>query len=887
MLEAEFAGGAFLRLADRSKAEVVSLSPSILVRGWTGSFYVQRVSRASGEFLFETPAAAVVVDRDSQVRIDILENGATTVTVRWGRATVNTDVGSPAVVQAGRRIYIDPGYLPSLPQAFDRNVEDDFDAWNRERARLMAVGDKAIPSSYRVERTPIGAADLANYGEWVYVDNTPYWRPTVAVNYVPYRHGGWSYVPAYGNVWIGDYPFSYVTSHYGRWSYFSNYGWCWTYRDVWGPAWVAAVRSGPNFFWTPLDPFDRPCYIGGPYYRGSSSYAMTWDFGSLRFTLAATSYCPVTSLGYGYSYVRPVTPNIVNIINADDVNIWNIYGNNVNININNFSWVDGRLPIRQYKPQRVVRGPDRLNVGDRAIRAVERATRLESQVGRAQFASIDRTGAREIRTADRAGNRMANVRRVGVDAAREQEGIPTSRRVARAVRDTDDARTPIDRAARGGRDAERPSADGARIEPERLPRTVASRSLQGDNADALTRTTRAGADGPAVDRTGPNARNLGSDEDTNRVARTRPGLDASERSPAARTERAAPSSDDRPSRTIGSVPNRNLERTPVDRTPTDRTPQARTRETRPPVDRAPEARTPTQRTQVPQTPVDRSPRVNLPDRTREQAPSRNIQTPTREPVQRTAPPTRNIESPSRSIQAPTREPVQRTAPPTRSIESPSRNIQAPQASPRTVEPRAPQSVAPRSNPRPTTQAPTRTPPRTSSRTVDLDRGRSESAQAPSLRSPVTTPNRSTARADVPLQNRSSVQPRTAPPTINRSVTSPRTSAPAPRQSSQAPTRSIQAPTPRVQAPAPRVQAPTPRVQAPTPRIQSPSPRIQAPAPRVQAPSPRIQAPSPRIQAPSPRIQAPSPRIQAPSSRGQAPSINRSGGGRSINSGRGR
>src|SRR5690606_31345239 len=100
------------------------------------------------------------------------------------------------------------------------------------------------------------------------------------------------------------------------------------------------------------------------------------------------------------------------------------------------------------KPQRVVRGPDRLNVGDRAIRAVERATRLESQVGRAQFASIDRTGAREIRTADRAGNRMANVRRVGVDAAREQEGIPTSRRVARAVRDTDDARTPIDRAAR-------------------------------------------------------------------------------------------------------------------------------------------------------------------------------------------------------------------------------------------------------------------------------------------------------------------------------------------------------------------------------------------------------------------------------------------------------
>src|SRR5690606_28438290 len=106
LLEADFAGGAFLRLADRSQAEAVSLSPSILVRGCTGSFYVQRVSRASGEFLFETPAAAVVVDRDSQVRIDILENGATTVTVRWGRATVNTDVGSPAVVQAGRRIYI-------------------------------------------------------------------------------------------------------------------------------------------------------------------------------------------------------------------------------------------------------------------------------------------------------------------------------------------------------------------------------------------------------------------------------------------------------------------------------------------------------------------------------------------------------------------------------------------------------------------------------------------------------------------------------------------------------------------------------------------------------------------------------------------------------------
>ncbi len=357
-LELEMSGGSFLRMADGTKAVIVSLPPTGYIRGQVGSFYVQRVNRSSGDIQFETPVSKTIVDRDSQVRFDVLDSGATTVTVRWGSATVRAEGGGDVVVAQGQRTYIDPGYLPSEPAPFDLSAEDDFDSWNRERGRLLAVGSEAVPPAVVMSSPPVGLADLSPYGEWVTIDNGYWWRPTTVVDFVPYRAGHWSFVPGCGYVWVDDYPFGYVTCHYGRWWHNNTYGWVWGYRDTWSPAWVASVRYGPNFVWCPLDPWDSP-------------YVSTTDYfvvGGLHFGIYASTYCGADDLLIGHYYAHPCTPTIFHGVPATQINVWNI-----NIggggHYRPVHYTDSRLEYRDYSPRRVIRGPEIYGSGKHEARA--------------------------------------------------------------------------------------------------------------------------------------------------------------------------------------------------------------------------------------------------------------------------------------------------------------------------------------------------------------------------------------------------------------------------------------------------------------------------------------------------------------------------------------
>jgi hypothetical protein len=404
-LELEMSGGTFLRMADGSKAEIASLPPSAAVKGWTGSFYVQRVARSSGDVVFQTPVANVAVERDTQVRLDLISNGATTVSVRWGRAVIRCEGGRDTVLEQGQRSYIDPGYLPSAPAGFDRSDEDAFDSWNRARARLLAVGTDAIPPPVEIKSAPMGVADLAPYGEWVYVDSSYYWRPTVVVDFVPYRVGHWSFVPGCGYVWVGDYPFSYVTGHYGRWVYRNDYGWLWTYRDVWGPAWVATVRYGPNFVWCPLDPFDSPIVVTAGYFA----------VGGVHFGMYASTYCAADDLLLGPCIVHPCAPVIFEGVPVAEINIWNI-----NINGNprwrpGIPYRDATIRVRDYSPRRVIRGLDIIGPGKEAARA--RVAALETGTGKIEFPSGGVKGPRRIRTPEAPATRVAQPRSVRIDQA--------------------------------------------------------------------------------------------------------------------------------------------------------------------------------------------------------------------------------------------------------------------------------------------------------------------------------------------------------------------------------------------------------------------------------------------------------------------------------------
>ncbi|MBI1319553.1 MAG: hypothetical protein GC168_11490 [Candidatus Hydrogenedens sp.] len=406
--EAELPQGTFLRLADGSKVEIVSLDPTPVMRGWEGSFYVQRLNRSPGEALFETPAGTLTIESDTNVRIDIQREGNVTVSVRWGRVNVRTHGGSTSVL-AGRRTWIDAGLLPATPIVFDRSAEDDFDAWSRERAEYLVRGAAQTPADVTYSSSTIGVSDLSNYGEWVYVDNRHYWRPTVVNNYVPYRTGYWNYVPGAGHVWVGTQPFCYVTSHYGRWNYVSTYGWVWSYDPVWSPAWVVGVRYGDYYAWSPCDYYYRPVL---------TTQSTRFSIGGVDFSIYSTSYVP-----YQYLYGGP------RYISAYDTRVFAPYqqpGVNVNINIWNVNtspnrpghgggprtpWDRNVFTERDYSPNRSIRGIQQLSADSQLASA--RATRLEQSAGRSSYtATASRSDSHQTRTSYRANERSAEVRSV-------------------------------------------------------------------------------------------------------------------------------------------------------------------------------------------------------------------------------------------------------------------------------------------------------------------------------------------------------------------------------------------------------------------------------------------------------------------------------------------
>lgn len=780
IVEVEMSGGSYLRLADGSKAEIQGLPPSAAIRGWTGAFYVQRMNRSTGNLVFSTPAADITVSQDSMVRVDVVESGATTVSVRFGEARVATNVGGAVLVTPGKRTWIDPGYLPSAPLPFDRNALDAFDEWNQNRAKYLATGG-TLPVATKAP--VLGTADLDYYGDWVVVEGTRYWRPTVVREYVPYRSGHWSYVPAVGYTWVGDYPFCYVTSHYGRWNYVDSYGWLWAYSDGWAPAWASTYRVGSNFVWYPVDFYGRPVYSSGA----------TITIGDVRISIGSTSYCPApTLIGYGYAPVYPATPTLINNGTIINVNVWNIYDSQYRARPP-YSPAPGggsNLPSRDYSPRRVIRGPDTISPGRPGASVL--TAQLEDRIGRTQFASVPTTGARALRTPMTESSRHAQMRSVRLD----EDAVHTATRSSSAA--NRDPRT----LRAGGGGGEAPSASGAYVPADRAAtETRSGRTLRGVPDTATrgavpedTRTTRGAETGRAASTTRSASPGAAGAPDTGRSLRTPAGGSAS-------IDRSAATRSGGPTATVPRATS------PADRrlvTGTGRDTSVRTPPSAiaaPPTRSVtPQASPGTSRTES--TRAGAAPRsVNLgtsrvapqASESRSIAPSRSTRTPssTAAPSRTTAPtprvtaPERTTSPGVRSTPAPTRSEPRFTVP-ERSVSPGTRTA------PPTYTPNRSSSVAPRSSAPPTrsvapsspryTPAPSSAPRSNPSSSRSISPGASSAPRysAPSLRS---APSPSVRSAPAPsVRSAPSPSVRSAPSTSLRSAPSapsaPRISAPS-------------------------------------------------------------------------------------------------------------
>lgn len=178
-----------------------------------------------------TPGATLYVHEPGTYRIEAAGQGWTELVVRAGYAEMLTERGS-TIVRAGElaRTQGDAWGRVRLAQA---GPEDALELWDRElhaRAEVAAV-------SYVEPELAYAAAPLNDYGSWIEVDASWYWRPRVDAGWRPYWQGRWCSTPS-GLTWVSYEPWGWVPYHYGTWAMLPGYGWAWRPGYVYSPAWV-------------------------------------------------------------------------------------------------------------------------------------------------------------------------------------------------------------------------------------------------------------------------------------------------------------------------------------------------------------------------------------------------------------------------------------------------------------------------------------------------------------------------------------------------------------------------------------------------------------------------------------------------------------------------
>lgn len=290
--EVELPRGAWFRLAQQTKVEVLSLRQTTELRLWQGSLYCQ-VKKEFGRVLtVRTPDGDVAVRPGSVARIEMGDQAAG-VRVYFGEAEVLPLTGTPVTLARGQRCRLESGRLASSPEAFDTApAADTFDQYQSKRAGYLATYRE--PSVLR--RPLIGSYELAGRGDWVRERDRDYWIPDQEPGWRPYSDGYWSYVEDEGPVWVDDEPWGYTTSHYGRWDYLEDReSWGWVPDDDWGPNYVAWGGCDDDYVgWAPLGPDD-------PYDGWSASYADLdyWDDG--RPSDRWWTFCPRDDFYYSRS----------------------------------------------------------------------------------------------------------------------------------------------------------------------------------------------------------------------------------------------------------------------------------------------------------------------------------------------------------------------------------------------------------------------------------------------------------------------------------------------------------------------------------------------------------------------------------------------------------
>ena len=229
-------------------------------------FEVTEFNLSSKPVRIDGRSATVYLDERGLYRIQALPSGGLRVEVLAGLAEAATSAGG-VLIRAQSSAEIGAGEVQRNEAHI--NWEDDFAAWVEMRRQIPA-GESSQHVDIRFSRQ---AAQLDNYGSWVYVDeiNSWAWQPAVGGSWEPYRAGRWYWTPT-GWAWISYEPWGWLPHHYGSWHFSVGFGWTWSWGGYWGPAWVNWAWWPGYVGWCPYGYYNNwwwgGGWHGGGYYPG-------------------------------------------------------------------------------------------------------------------------------------------------------------------------------------------------------------------------------------------------------------------------------------------------------------------------------------------------------------------------------------------------------------------------------------------------------------------------------------------------------------------------------------------------------------------------------------------------------------------------------------------
>lgn len=271
----------------------------------------------------DTANAQIDVLRPGSYRIETTADGMVTrIVVRDGEAQLRVGDRALTVLTGQTAVIEGNGYSAALAVR-DGYGTDGFDAWSQDRDRRWE--GSGLSSRYVSTYVP-GVKELDEFGAW---ESTPtygaVWYPrAVAVDWVPYRDGSWTFVRPWGWTWVDNARWGWAPFHYGRWVREGHrWGWCpgtFVARPVYAPAlvawyggaagtsWAVDFNAGPTFGWVPLA-WGEPYW---PHYRHSTDY---WRVVNRPYAVNVTRV-PAKPLP-AFSYANARIPGALTAVSGD------------------------------------------------------------------------------------------------------------------------------------------------------------------------------------------------------------------------------------------------------------------------------------------------------------------------------------------------------------------------------------------------------------------------------------------------------------------------------------------------------------------------------------------------------------------------------------------